>query len=160
MLTARMNPADEPAVAELLRACGLAVDLPSEQSRPWARMWVTRASVRSPPVGFLLAWAVADELHIMQVATHPDARRRGAGGALLDAAIRLAVDTHARLIVLEVRRGNHAAIRLYRSRGFHVIGIRRGYYGDSGEDALEMMLNLDPVTGAIEYRPDELSIDS
>jgi len=47
---------------------------------------------------------------------------RGAGGASL--------------IFLEVRAGNEPAQRLYRSMGFVFRGIRKGYYTDTGEDAV------------------------
>jgi ribosomal-protein-alanine N-acetyltransferase len=39
-------------------------------------------------------------------------------------------------VFLEVRRGNVAAIGLYGSFGFGQAGERKGYYRDTGEDAL------------------------
>src|SRR5687768_15728706 len=50
----------------------------------------------------------------------------------------------ARLVLLEVRRSNAAAIALYRALGFEEAGVRRGYYSDDGEDALEFRLELTP----------------
>jgi ribosomal-protein-alanine N-acetyltransferase len=64
----------------------------------------------------------------------------------------------SRLILLEVRRSNRAAIALYRAHGFTAIGIRRGYYSDTSEDAVEMMLALDPETGRVLPGRDELSL--
>ena len=52
-----------------------------------------------------------------------------------------------RLVLLEVRRSNEGALALYRRLGFALTNVRRGYYAD-GEDALEMLVELDPVTGA------------
>jgi len=49
-----------------------------------------------------------------------------------------------RLIVLEVRPSNREAIGLYESFGFRVIGRRRGYYYDTGEDALVMEVHVMP----------------
>ena len=43
-----------------------------------------------------------------------------------------------RTLVLEVRVSNFAAQALYRAHGFRLAGLRRGYYRDSGEDALIM----------------------
>jgi ribosomal-protein-alanine N-acetyltransferase len=48
----------------------------------------------------------------------------------------------ARLVTLEVRAGNEAAIGLYRRFGFEAIATRRGYYGDDDEDAVVMTLEL------------------
>jgi ribosomal-protein-alanine N-acetyltransferase len=62
-----------------------------------------------------------------------------------------------RLLVLEVRPTNRAAIHLYRRVGFAAIGFRRNYYGD-GEDALDMHLELDPRTGAVIARDDEVTL--
>jgi ribosomal-protein-alanine N-acetyltransferase len=44
--------------------------------------------------------------------------------------------------MLEVRRSNLAAQKLYESMGFAVTGIRKGYYSDDGEDAFLMALDL------------------
>ena len=60
-----------------------------------------------------------------------------------------------RIVLLEVRRSNDPAIGLYRKHGFSVFGVRKKYYADNDEDAIEMALSLDPETGAIQPRPDE-----
>ena len=39
---------------------------------------------------------------------------------------------------------NEAAIALYRAYGFSPWGLRRGYYADTGEDALIMKLGEPP----------------
>jgi ribosomal-protein-alanine N-acetyltransferase len=67
-------------------------------------------------------------------------------------------DRHSRLVLLEVRRSNRAAIALYRAHGFSAIGIRRAYYRDTDEDAVEMMLALDPRSGRVLPGRDELSL--
>jgi ribosomal-protein-alanine N-acetyltransferase len=51
-----------------------------------------------------------------------------------------AVEAGAREITLEVRASNHAAQALYRSMGFVVVGVRKHYYYDNGEDAILMTL--------------------
>jgi len=44
--------------------------------------------------------------------------------------------------VLEVRISNAPAIHLYESFGFRQAGKRRGYYQDTGEDALIYTLDM------------------
>ena len=44
--------------------------------------------------------------------------------------------------MLEVRKSNLAAQKLYESVGFLTTGVRWGYYSDDGEDALAMTLEL------------------
>lgn len=135
-------------VAELARAIFGAhgVDPIEELERPWARLWLAREGAKL--LGFLVVWHVADELHVLSVATAPEARRRGVGRALLDELLRYGAANDVRVLVLEVRRSNDAAIGLYRSLGFTVLGVRARYYADNDEDAIEMMLALDPATGA------------
>jgi ribosomal-protein-alanine N-acetyltransferase len=127
-----------------------------ELRRPWTRCWLAREGPRA--ASFLIAWHVADELHVLNIATCPDARRRGLATALLAAALEYAGQQRAQLLLLEVRRSNLAALRLYRKLGFTVTRVRRGYYGDNGEDAVEMMLTLDPATGAIKPGQDEVAV--
>ena len=62
-----------------------------------------------------------------------------------------------RLVLLEVRRSNRPAIRLYRAFGFTAMGLRRDYYAD-GEDAIEMRLTLDPRTGRVIPGRDEVAL--
>jgi len=63
-----------------------------------------------------------------------------------------------RLVILEVRRSNRPAQSLYRAHGFRAIGVRCGYYSDNAEDAVEMMLTLDPETGSIIPGRDEIQL--
>lgn len=88
-------------------------------------------------VGFLIGRRYPDEWHLMDLAVAREWRRRGAGAALLDAFL-AAADAAACAVILEVRPSNKAAIGLYHTRGFSVIGRRRQYYGRSGEDAVVM----------------------
>jgi ribosomal-protein-alanine N-acetyltransferase len=39
---------------------------------------------------------------------------------------------------LEVRINNKQAIKLYERLGFERVGLRKGYYSDTGEDAILM----------------------
>jgi len=87
------------------------------------------------PIGFVLVRVAADEAEILSIATRADARRRGVGRRLLDAAGDVAVCNGAVRLLLEVSEQNAAAMRMYRSAGFEPVGRRRHYYG-TGRDAL------------------------
>ena len=128
--------------------------LHEELARPWTHSWVARDAGRA--VGFLLSWHVADELHVLDVVTHVEHRRRGIGRALMDAAIAFAREARCAHVLLEVRRSN-PAIHLYRACGFFALSIRSKYYPDD-EDAVEMMLQLDPSTWQIVARKDEVPL--
>jgi ribosomal-protein-alanine N-acetyltransferase len=130
--------------------------LRGELDRTWAHLWVVRED--DIPVAFLATWHVADELHVLNIATHAEHRRRGHAKLLLQHALAFAVERAVRLVLLEVRRSNAAAIGLYRGFGFVAMGLRERYYGD-GEDAVEMLLRLDehgrPVPSSDEVTLDE-----
>jgi ribosomal-protein-alanine N-acetyltransferase len=148
----RLTNEDLDAVSAILEPSDLHVDLRSELARDIALPWVIRDH-SGLIVGFLLAWSVADELHLLELASHPEHRRRGFGRALLEALILHARQQQKRLLLLEVRRSNRAAIALYESSGFRHTGVRRGYYSDTGEDALEMRITFDPTSGEIIPEP-------
>ncbi|MBX7197230.1 MAG: ribosomal protein S18-alanine N-acetyltransferase [Sandaracinaceae bacterium] len=114
--------------------------LRGELGRNWAHLWVARRS--EVPVAFVATWHVADELHVLNVATHAQHRRRGHARRLLEHALAFAAERAVRLVLLEVRRSNAAAIGLYRAFGFVAMGVRERYYSDD-EDAVEMLLRLD-----------------
>ncbi len=147
MLVEPLTPDDHEGLRLIARLGQQELDLEGELSRGWARIWVAREAQRAPIAAFLLAWFVADEVHVINVATNPTQRRKGAARALIDQVLAEARTHRVRLVLLEVRRSNLPAVSLYRSHGFSVIGVRRGYYADTGEDALEMLLALDPQTG-------------
>lgn len=113
-----------------------------EQNRV-ARCWVMREDPRV--LGYLCLWEIADELHITNIAVHPSARRHGIGRALLQVVLDDARQRKLRLVVLEVRPSNTEARTLYEAFGFRVMGRRRGYYYDTGEDALVMEADLQPA---------------
>lgn len=130
--------------------------LTEELTRPWARIRVAREEGRGA-AAFLLAWQVADELHVLNVATSPPKRRRGLARALVREAVDFARGLRLRLVLLEVRRSNHAAIALYRSFGFFAVNVRARYYPDD-EDAVEMRLLMDPDTGDVALHDDEVAL--
>lgn len=94
------------------------------------------------PAAYLCAWTVVDELHVGNVGVRPDLRRRGLARILMDEAHAWARGRGAVFAHLEVRAGNGAAIGLYEGLGYRRVGVRRGYYGDNGEDALLLVADL------------------
>ena len=84
----------------------------------------------------------AGELHVHNLAVRPDDRRRGWGRVLMRVVLGLAARQGASVALLEVRRSNEAARRLYESLGFHVLATRRDYYSRPTEDALVMEMSL------------------
>ena len=96
--------------------------------------------------GFAIFWLVADEVHVLNVATDREHQRRGAGRMLMEALLRAGRERQCRLATLEVRRSNLAALALYQSLGFRAVGMRPAYYQDDREDAVIMILDLYPPT--------------
>ena len=102
----------------------------------WSKVWVVESNRRV--IAFLVYWHVGLEFHLMNVVVDPAMRRRGLAKGLVVEMQRVAVLSNVETITLEVRVSNEAAIRLYRSLGFDVLGVRRGYYQDTREDATVM----------------------
>lgn len=93
-------------------------------------------------IGYCGSWVVVDEVHITNVAIHPDYRGQKLGEALMRNMIEVAIGLGAVSMTLEVRVSNHIAQSLYRKLGFQDGGIRKNYYTDLQEDALVMWVNL------------------
>lgn len=139
-----MTPAHLPQAAALERACfshpwteqALAEDLDNE-------LLTLLAAVGED--GTLLGYGevrtVLDEGTLERIAVAPQFRRHGAAEALLR---RFLDDGRGKLafLTLEVRAGNAPAIGLYEKLGFEVVGRRRSYYREEGEDALLMTVVL------------------
>jgi tRNA threonylcarbamoyl adenosine modification protein YeaZ/ribosomal-protein-alanine acetyltransferase len=89
-------------------------------------------------VGYMVAWLGVGTGHLGNIAVAPHARRRGVARALLDDLLERARALRVENLTLEVRVSNFGAQQLYRIYGFRLAGLRRGYYRDSGEDALIM----------------------
>ncbi len=148
--TRRMTAADLPAVmaienqafsnpwsTEMVR---------KELSNDWSTVLLAEEHGPSGWVlrGFAIFWLVYDELHILNVAVDRDARRHGHGRTILREALAHARQHRCRSAILEVRRSNAPAIGLYGALGFRMVGVRPGYYADNKEDAVIMVLDLEP----------------
>ena len=93
-------------------------------------------------LGFSIFWLVADEIHVLNVATAVPHRRRGIGRAVMEATLDYGRAHRCRIASLEVRRGNEGALGLYKALGFKPVGMRPNYYTDDREDAVVMVRDL------------------
>lgn len=107
-----------------------------------ARCTVVRAD--REVVGYLCLWEIGHEIHITNLAVHPTYRRQGIARVLLGGTLEEARRTAVEQVFLEVRPTNAEARALYERFGFQVVGRRKGYYFDTGEDALVMEVRLAP----------------
>lgn len=86
--------------------------------------------------GYMMAWTGFGSAHLGNIAVVPSLRRHGIATAMLSDLFEVAGRAGIHVVTLEVRASNASAQALYRAHGFRVAGLRRGYYRDSGEDAL------------------------
>jgi ribosomal-protein-alanine N-acetyltransferase len=137
MIIEKMNATHVSQIAELEKLCF---------SDPWSEKSIeTELSCRlsvwlvalegEQVVGYVGSQTVIDESDMMNIAVHPDFRRRGIAEALvaeLEAALR---QRGSRALTLEVRDSNAPAIALYEKLGFAQVGLRKNYYRNPKEDA-------------------------
>jgi ribosomal-protein-alanine N-acetyltransferase len=93
-------------------------------------------------LGYVGMICVLDEGQIVNVATHPDSRRRGVGRGLMSAIEQLAKDRGIVFLSLEVRESNIAARSLYSSLGWVECGIRKNFYSKPTENACVMTKSI------------------
>ena len=142
MMIETMRPEQLGAVKTLLDICfgggaWSADALRSQLEKPDSRCTV--ALEEDSVVGFLAFEQVLDEGSIVEVAVHPDHRRKGIARELIRSAL---ADDSLKEIFLEVREGNKPAVALYESLGFEPVGVRKGYYDHPKEDAVLYRLLL------------------
>jgi len=92
------------------------------------------------PQGFAMGWAAAGDAELLTIAVIPDARRRGVGASLADAAGVAALARGAATMHLEVAEDNSAGRALYAKLGYEEVGRRPAYYAGNGRpvDAIVM----------------------
>ncbi len=133
------------------------LELASPVSHPVQRWrWLPRLFARQTAAGQLVGyggcWLIAGEAHISTIAVHPDFRGQGLGELLLASMLKRAILLHGEYSVLEVRESNTTAQALYRKYEYRVVGRRRHYYRDDGEDAL--LMEARPLDAAYAQRLD------
>lgn len=104
------------------------------------------AELEGEIAGYAILSFGAGEAHLLNICVGFDWQGRGVASALLDEILEAAGRLGAETLFLEVRPTNLPARRLYRSRGFREIGVRRQYYpaDDGREDALVLSRRLGP----------------
>lgn len=125
---------------------------------PWT-MGMFRDEIRSDRSHFYLAflgeeligysgfWLILDEAHITSVTVAREHRGHGFGRQQLEHILDVGMEVGALTFTLEVRQSNIPARRMYESFGFRAVGVRKGYYSKTREDAIIMSLDVDPHGG-------------
>jgi ribosomal-protein-alanine N-acetyltransferase len=96
------------------------------------------AKVGRDVVGYAGLMVTIDEGHVTTIAVDPAWHRHQIGTRLLLAVAHEAIDREVNALTLEVRVSNAGAQALYQSFGFGSVGVRKGYYAETNEDALVM----------------------
>lgn len=86
--------------------------------------------------GYIGSQSVGDEADMMNVAVHPDYRRRGIARELVMGLVAALEEKGVHSLALEVRASNAPAIALYEQLGFIQVGLRPNYYRNPKENAL------------------------
>ena len=145
-----MNEADVPAVQVIEREIfstpwprnAYFRELASRHSAHYITLKREGESGVAPPtgdiVGYAGMWRMYDEAHVTTIGVRQDLQHQGYGRILFAALVQAAYDMGAKWVTLEVRTSNDNAMRMYENFSFKVIGRRKGYYTDNGEDAIVM----------------------
>ena len=88
-------------------------------------------------VGYISFYCILDETEIVNVCVMPELRGKGIGRALTNRAIDF---NNGSKVMLEVRKSNAPAIKLYESLGFIPVGVSKNHYKLPTEDAILMNL--------------------
>ena len=137
----RLRADDAQAVAEILRQSPQAVFWPEASVKEvleWQGSLGIVIEANGKVVGFLIGRQTIEEAEVLNLAVVPGSRRKGLGGALLQAAVEEFRTRGANRVYLEVRESNAAGIAFYKKHGFGKAGRREGYYRDPVETAIIM----------------------
>jgi len=96
----------------------------------------------SQVIGYMGLWFILDEGHITNIAIAPYYRGQHWGEFLVRYVMEKMMGQGMERMTLEVRVSNSPALSLYKRLGFTIAGVRKGYYADTGEDAIIMWAEL------------------
>jgi ribosomal-protein-alanine N-acetyltransferase len=136
-----LRTGDAGAVAEILRQSPQAVFWPEasvQEVLEWKGSMGMVIETEGKVVGFLIGRQTIEEAEVLNLAVAPGNRRKGSGGALLEAAVEEFQARGVNRVYLEVRESNRAGIAFYEKHGFLQGGRREGYYRDPIEAAVIM----------------------
>lgn len=133
-----MDESHVAAIAELEKRCfndpwsekSIATELTSKLS-----CWLV-AMEGETLVGYVGSQSVLGESDMMNIAVHPEHRRKGIAEALVTSLVTELTARGNHSLMLEVRPSNTPAITLYEKLGFTQVGRRPNYYRNPKEDAL------------------------
>jgi ribosomal-protein-alanine N-acetyltransferase len=91
-------------------------------------------------VGYAGMMFTGSDAHVTNIAVDPDFHGYKVGSRLLLTLITEAIARGAESISLEVRASNRIAQSMYEKFGFKGAGVRKGYYIETNEDALVMVV--------------------
>lgn len=139
-----MERADLEICAQIEQSAGdpwslaqLSEELENQRTGGAARLFV--AQLPGQPAAGLAAWQLAaGEASLYTLTVAPEARRTGAGSALLRRSMEMLRAESAEIAFLEVRASNAGAIALYEQAGFVADGRRPRFYQNPTEDAVLM----------------------
>lgn len=103
-----------------------------------SRFYVIKRADTDELAAYIGSWFIADEVHIGTIATKREYRGWRLAEQLVAYTALQGLNEGMSYIILEVRVNNKPAIRLYERLGFERVGMRKGYYTDTGEDAILM----------------------
>lgn len=93
-------------------------------------------------VGFIVYELYKTQVAVLNLAVHPDYRRRGVGRQMVERLISKLTQHRRDKITLEVRERNLPAQLFFKALGFQAVRVLREYYPDTGEDAYVMQYRL------------------
>ena len=138
MILEKMNASHVAQVAQLETICfsdpwsekSIASELENKLS-----CWLV-AVENGNVTGYIGSQTVCGETDMMNVAVHPDHRRKSIAETLILSLVEQLKMVKSHCLTLEVRASNAPAIALYEKLGFSEIGRRKNYYRNPREDAL------------------------
>lgn len=104
-----------------------------------------KAQLNNKLVGFGGIRIECDDAHITNIAVIKEYQEQGIGTQILNQLKEEAQKSECLTMSLEVRASNHRAISVYESFGFQQIGVKKEYYRELREDAIEMSMPLESV---------------
>lgn len=107
---------------------------------PYAKIYVLRDNGRI--IGYCDIWIIFERMEIASIAIAKEFRRKGLGYQMMQFIEQMGKENECEFAFLEVRESNLPARELYKKCGFIELRVKRDYYQDNHEDAIEMMKGL------------------